>query len=93
MATIKDIAKKAWVSQAMVSRVLNYDASLSVTDATKKRIFEAAEDLSYRKKTTMKYANQRIVIVHWYTTEKEELNDLYYLSIRVGIEEREQSRL
>ncbi|MBO1911211.1 LacI family DNA-binding transcriptional regulator, partial [Microvirga sp. 3-52] len=29
MATIKDIAEKAGVSSATVSRVLNYDASLS----------------------------------------------------------------
>ncbi len=30
MATIKDIAEKAGVSQATVSRVLNQDATLSV---------------------------------------------------------------
>lgn len=87
MATIKDIAKKAGVSPATVSRVLNYDATLSVSDATKKRVFEAAEELEYRKRSTKKYVDQKIAIVHWYT-EKEELNDLYYLSIRLGIEER-----
>lgn len=88
MATIKDIAKKAGVSQATVSRVLNYDATLSVTDITKKKIFEAAENLSYRKRPSRKYAGKKIAVVNWYTTEKEELNDLYYLSIRLGIEER-----
>src|SRR5699024_3579260 len=88
MATIKDIAKKAGVSQATVSRVLNYDATLSVTDETKKKIFEAAENLSYRKRPTNKYADKKIAIVNWYTTEKEELNDLYYLSIRLGVEAR-----
>lgn len=87
MATIKDIAKKAGVSPAMVSRVLNYDATLSVADDTKKKIFEAAEELSYKKRSTKRYANKKIAVVHWYT-EKEELNDLYYLSIRLGIEER-----
>ncbi|GAA0438811.1 MAG: LacI family DNA-binding transcriptional regulator [Bacillota bacterium] len=87
MATIKDIAQKAGVSPATVSRVLNYDASLSVADETKKKIFEAAEELSYRKKTSKKYHGTNIAIVHWYT-EKEELSDLYYLSIRLGIEER-----
>lgn len=88
VATIKDIAKRAGVSQATVSRVLNYDSTLSVADTTKKRIFEAAEDLSYYKSPTKKKADQKIAVVHWYTTEKEELNDLYYLSIRIGIEER-----
>ena len=87
MATIKDIAQKAGVSPATVSRVLNYDASLSVADDTKKKVFEAAEELSYRKKNTNRYTGQKIAVVHWYT-EKEELNDLYYLSIRLGIEER-----
>ncbi|MDY0404811.1 LacI family DNA-binding transcriptional regulator [Virgibacillus sp. 179-BFC.A HS] len=51
MATIKDIAKKAGVSPATVSRVLNYDPKLSVTDETRKKIFEAAEELSYQKKS------------------------------------------
>lgn len=87
MATIKDIAIKAGVSPATVSRVLNYDASLSVSDDTKKKVFEAAEELSYRKKQGKRYTGQKIAVVHWYT-EKEELSDLYYLSIRLGIEER-----
>lgn len=87
MATIKDIAEKAGVSPATVSRVLNYDASLSVADGTKKKVFEAAEELSYRKRPGKRYTGQKIAIVHWYT-EKEELSDLYYLSIRLGIEER-----
>ncbi len=87
MATIKDIAERAGVSSATVSRVLNYDATLSVADETKKRVFEAAEELSYRKRSSKRYVEQKIAVVHWYT-EKEELNDLYYLSIRLGIEER-----
>lgn len=87
MATIKDIAEKAGVSIATVSRVLNYDASLSVSDDTKKKIFEIAEELSYKKRTTKKTASAKIGIIHWYT-EKEELNDLYYMSIRLGIEQR-----
>lgn len=88
MATIKDIAKQAGVSIATVSRVLNYDETLSVGDDTKKRIFEAAEKLSYTKhKRKQQKKNAKIAIVHWYS-EKEELNDLYYLSIRVGAERK-----
>ena len=49
MATIKDIAKLADVSPATVSRVLNYDESLSVGDETKRRIFKTAEKLNYSK--------------------------------------------
>ena len=37
MATIKDIAEKAGVSQATVSRVLNQDATLSLRTCITKR--------------------------------------------------------
>jgi LacI family transcriptional regulator len=87
MATIKDIAEKAGVSIATVSRVLNYDPSLSVTDETRKKILEVAEELAYKKKAIRKVSSSKIAIIHWYT-EKEELEDLYYMSIRFGIEQR-----
>jgi len=85
MATIKDIAQIAGVSIATVSRVLNYDTTLSVSDETKKRIFEVAEELSYKKKPARKQESGKIALLQWYT-EKEELEDLYYLSIRLGVE-------
>lgn len=90
MATLKDIADKVGVSTSTVSRVLNYDPTLSVGDETKKRIFETAEELEYknhRKKAATKKA--KLAIVNWYT-EEEELNDLYYLSIRLGAEKKAQ---
>lgn len=91
MATIKDIAEKAGVSIATVSRVLNYDPTLSVSDDTKKRIFEIAEELSYKKRPSRKSSSPKIAMIHWYT-EQEELNDLYYMSIRLGIESRCQTQ-
>lgn len=88
MATIKDIAEQAGVSSATVSRVLNYDETLSVGDETKKRIFKVAEALDYTKYQTKKIKKQgKLAIVQWYT-EKEELDDLFYLSIRLGVEKR-----
>jgi len=51
MATIKDIAEKAGVSQSTVSRVLNLDETLSVSEETRNRIFRIAEDLHYQKKS------------------------------------------
>ncbi|MFC4401809.1 LacI family DNA-binding transcriptional regulator [Gracilibacillus xinjiangensis] len=86
MATIKEIAEKAGVSIATVSRVLNYDPTLSVSENTKKRIFEIAEAVSYRKNATRKKVYRRIAFVHW-VTETEELSDLYYMAVRHGIEE------
>lgn len=88
MATIKDIAKQAGVSSATVSRVLNYDTDLSVADETKRTIFEVAEKLNYTKHQK-KQGQKKIVfkLVQWYN-DQEELEDLYYLSIRLGIEKR-----
>jgi len=90
MATLKDIAKIANVSMATVSRVLNYDDSLSVAEETRKRVFKAAQKLDYKK-----YDDSRIPdfeedkltigISHCFTLE-EELSDSYYFSIRTGIE-------
>ncbi|MBP2619771.1 LacI family DNA-binding transcriptional regulator [Streptococcus panodentis] len=93
MTTIKDIAQAAGVSPATVSRVLNYDQSLSVSDQTRKKIFDTAEQLNYRKlrKKSKKQRSQtqRIAIIEWYT-EQEELDDLYYHSIRLGLEKKAQ---
>lgn len=50
MSTIKDIAELAGVSVATVSRVLNYDETLTVQEETKKKVFEAAEHLEYHMK-------------------------------------------
>ncbi|KOO41119.1 LacI family DNA-binding transcriptional regulator [Priestia koreensis] len=87
MATIKDIATKVGVSISTVSRVLNYDTTLSVSDETKKKIFQVAEALSYKKLQSKRVAAQKVAIINWHT-EKEELDDLYYMSIRLGAEDR-----
>ena len=50
MATIKDIAEKAKVSSATVSRILNQDESLSVTEQTRERVLKIAKELHYIKK-------------------------------------------
>lgn len=94
MATIKDIAEKAGVSQATVSRVLNLDETLSVSEDTRSRIFRIAEDLHYQKKSRKKIPqagldSYKIVIFEWYTRE-EELDDLYYYAIRIGLERQAQ---
>lgn len=87
MATIKEIADRAGVSITTVSRVLNYDETLNASEATKKRVFEAAEELNYttlraRKSKKHKYT---VGILNWYTQEQE-LNDPYYLAIRLAAE-------
>ncbi|MGM0125888.1 LacI family transcriptional regulator [Enterococcus sp. AZ194] len=88
MATIKDIADLAGVSKTTVSRVLNFDKALSVSDETKKRIFEAAEKLEYTKyKRNRVIEKGKVAIVQW-MTEKDELDDVYYLSLRMSAEKK-----
>lgn len=88
MPTIRDIATKANVSPATVSRVLNGDPTINVTAKTKRRIFEVAEDLAYTKHKRMKNHTRnrfRVAIFHWYTIEQE-INDPYFISIRIGVQ-------
>lgn len=86
MATIKDIAQKASVSAATVSRILNQDDTLSVTDETKQRVLKVAQELNYTKhlKNTVEKSIS-IGIFQWYSVFQE-LEDPYYQAIRVGIE-------
>lgn len=87
MATIRDIAEKAGVSLATVSRVLNYDEGLNVADSTRKKIFEIAQELEYVAKNSKKTKRQalRIGIIKGYS-DREEIEDTYYLSIRHCLE-------
>ena len=47
MATIKDIAAKAGVSIATVSRVLNHDETLNAQEETKKRRLQRNWNIKY----------------------------------------------
>ncbi len=47
--TLKDIAEKTGLSPTTISRVLNYDKTLSVSDETRDQIFSVAEKLNYIK--------------------------------------------
>ncbi len=89
MATLKQIAEKTKTSITTVSRVLNYDKTLSVSDEMRRKIIETASDMNYktpRNRTKIKSSKKlRIGIVHWYSMN-EEIDDPYYIQIRRGIE-------
>ena len=53
MATLADIAKLAGVSISTVSRVLNKDETLSVTEDTRHRILTIADEIGYTKYKTI----------------------------------------
>ena len=80
MVTIKDIAHQAQVSPATVSRVLKGDSRLAVSQETRERIQNLAQELGYTKHLKKQLPQEKkgtIGIVQWYT-ENEELADLYY---------------
>lgn len=75
MATIKEIAQKAGVTSAVVSRVLNYDKTISVSEETRNTIFRVAKELNYQKKKVYPPINN-VVILEW--GDEEELENEYY---------------
>ncbi len=93
MATLRDIALKAGVSQGAVSRILNNDVTLSVTDETRQKVFEIAAELGY--KTVSKRGNKnkasnsgyvqaqtrRIGIVQMFDP-RDMTEDVYYLVMK-----------
>lgn len=85
MATIKEIAQRTGFSQATVSRLLNGDPTLSVSEETRRKIIQASEDLGYSVQT------KRIVIPHEVAlldNEKsdEALRDSYFTDLRPALE-------
>lgn len=94
MVTLKEIARVVGVSQATVSRVLNFDATLSVTSHTRQQIIETAEALNYATPRARRansgrpgVAGHRIAVHHFLRPEQE-LGDPYYVAMRLGIERR-----
>ena len=74
MATLKDIAKLADVSIATVSRVLNQDENLSVTEETRHRILTAADEIGYTKHKkigNLKKEKHQVAIIQWVSEEDE----------------------
>jgi len=90
MATLKEIAIKNGVSITTVSRVLNNDTSLSVSDDIRNKIIKTASKMNYktpRNRVRLKSSNKlTIAIVNWYNAN-EEIDDPYYMQIRRGIEQ------
>jgi len=94
MVTIKEIANAVGVSSATVSRVLNFDTTLSVAAHKRQAIIETAEALNYatprnRNRVADRKLN-KIALVHFLRPDQE-LIDPYYVGLRLGIESRCQA--
>ncbi len=94
MVTLKEIAKAVGVSTATVSRVLNFDQTLSVTEKTRQAIIETAEAMKYEtpraRNRTYQQGLSKVALVH-YLRPEQELVDPYYVGLRLGIESRCQA--
>lgn len=92
MATLKEIADKIGVSLATVSRVLNNDSGILVSDETKAQILKIADELNYKtaKQKKGKIASKKISIigiVEMYDVVKQ-LQDPYYLLLKSIVEKK-----
>lgn len=87
MPTIREIAAAAGVSPGAVSRILNQDITLSVSESTRQRVLTVAQKMNYVKKNSGKRSKGTLAfgILQWYSI-RQELEDPYYLSIRLGAE-------
>ena len=80
MATIKEIAEIVGVSSAAVSRVLNYDEGISVSEETREAIFATAEKIGYKKKVI--YPKIENVALLYFTDNEDELEEVFYRGVR-----------
>ena len=84
MATIKDLTKLTGFSAATISRVLNNDPTMKVTDSTRAMILEAAGELNYyrsKPKNAKKDRPLHIAIAEM-MSQREKLADPYYLYLK-----------
>ena len=80
MATIKEIAEIVGVSSAAVSRVLNYDEGISVSEETREAIFATAEKIGYKKKVIYPKIENGALL--YFTDNEDELEDVFYRGVR-----------
>ncbi len=99
MSTIRDVAKLANVSTATVSRIINNDTKYKITDATRRRVWDAVHALDYtmpakppkhKKIIPDQAAPFKIGVV--LSVTKKKYNDPYFMSILSGIEKRLQEK-
>lgn len=88
MATIWDIAQAVGVSSAAVSRVLNDDPTISVSDDKRRRILETAAAMNYQTPRSRRNNQLGTIALFNFLRPTEELGDPYYVNLRLGIENR-----
>lgn len=85
MTTLKDVAEAAKVSPTTVSRIINGDSSLKVSDGTRETVQQKIEELGYRVKTKRSIAGNKVALITALSEERS-VNDSYWQSICLSIE-------
>lgn len=102
MVTLKDVAQKADISTSTISRFLNNDPTLAISDEKKHAILEAVEQLGYQSPKRSKKRFNALplvtenqsdlihsdVVMLSFITPTQEIDDPYFTSIRAGIQNR-----
>lgn len=83
--TLKDIARAANVSPATVSRIINEDATLKVTEQTKTLVLKKIAELGYQPKKKRPQVVPHIALVTGLSTERSAV-DAYWKTILYSIE-------
>ena len=87
MSTIRDIAAATGVSIASVSRILNQDPTYKATDATRKKVIDAAKEMNYiisGQRKQKQPPELRIGCIYRLTPERQ--TDSYFASILRGVQ-------
>lgn len=90
MATVKQIAELLGISNATVSRVLNHDPKISVSEQTRAAIFKTADEIGYQKKKINPKIDN-IALLYW-VDNGEELDNIFNESILNEIVVQAKSR-
>lgn len=86
MATIREVAERAGVSIASVSRIINLDPNYRVTDQTRERVMRAVRELGYELNPNYKKgrAHAKVSIGCISRVTVEHTKDSYYNAILSG---------
>ncbi len=85
MATLKELSEYTGFSITTISRVLNNDPTMNVSDATRSKILQAAGELQYKKPNTKQRIireNNMCFAVAEMLSPAEQLEDPYYLYLK-----------
>ena len=87
--TIRDVARVAGVSVGAISRILNNDPSLIVTEETRQLVWDVVRKMHYKPLRHRRKVNAvKKLAVFIATSNEEEVRDPYWALVREGVEQQ-----